>query len=193
MNPPFLTLPNIFDRLCWTEVFGNTHPVELDLGAGDGGFAAAMATRYPERNFLAVERLLGRVRKIEKKAKRLVLPNLRVLRLETSYTLQYLIPAGSVSAIHLLCPDPWPKRRHLKNRIVQEAFVRYVAEALTPQGFFHFATDHTEYFASGSEIIDQCPLLKPSDASPWPEIPTTDFEREFAKEGRPLHRRFWVK
>src|SRR5277367_1115824 len=97
---PSVVITDICQRLDWRELFGNDNPVELDLGAGDGGFALAYAQQHPGINLLAVERLLGRVRKIEKRAARARLTNLRVLRLEFGYTVRYLLPLGSVSIAH---------------------------------------------------------------------------------------------
>src|SRR5258708_36753981 len=110
VSSPSVILTDICRRLDWRVLFGNDRPVELDLGAGDGGFALAYAKQHPEINLLAVERLLGRVRKIEKRATRAGLDNLRVLRLEFGYTVRYLLPPGSVSIAHTMFPDPGPKR-----------------------------------------------------------------------------------
>src|ERR1700722_10932168 len=108
---PSVVIEDICARLDWGKLFGNDHPIELDLGAGDGGFALAYAQQHPEINLLAVERLLGRVRKIEKRASRAGLGSLRVLRLEFGYTVRYLLPPESVSIAHILFPDSWPEHR----------------------------------------------------------------------------------
>src|ERR1700677_4048086 len=129
-----VVLTDLCQRLDWRGLFGNDQPVELDLGAGDGGFALAYARQHPEINLLAVERLLGRVRKIEKRTIRAKLTNLRVLRLEFGYTVRYLLPPGSVSIAHILFPDPWPKRRHWPRRLMQPDFVRDLAMALKSGG-----------------------------------------------------------
>ncbi len=93
---PSVVVTDICRHLDWRELFGNDHPVELDLGEGDGGFAQAYAEQHPEINLLAVERLLGRVRKIEKRAVRAGLRNLRVLRLEFGYTVRYILTPDSL-------------------------------------------------------------------------------------------------
>ena len=82
---PWLSSQRLFPPYVWSEVFGRTAPLELDLGAGDGVYVEARARREPERDFIAVERLLGRATKIAKKARRGDLTNLRVLRLESGY------------------------------------------------------------------------------------------------------------
>ena len=93
-----------------------------------------MAAQFPERDFLGVERLLGRVRKVCRKATRRKLENARVLRLDSRYVTEWLLPDASVSRLHLLCPDPWPKVRHHRRRLVQVEFLQAVWNALLPGG-----------------------------------------------------------
>src|SRR5271154_6441809 len=134
VSSPAVILADICQRFDWRALFGNDRPIELDLGAGDGGFALSYAQQHPEVNLLAVERLLGRVRKIEKRAVRAGLTNLRVLRLQFGYTVKYLLPNANVAIAHIMFPDPWPKRRHWPRRLMQPEFVRALAAALKPGG-----------------------------------------------------------
>ena len=119
-----------FRRLERAGLCRDGRPLEVDLGCGDGAFLLAMARQFPERDFLGVERLLGRVRKVCKKLTRNGLANGRVLRLESRYTVEWLLPEASLARLHLLCPDPWPKLRHHRRRLVQVAFVEAVRRAL---------------------------------------------------------------
>jgi len=190
---PSVILTDICQRLDWRELFGNDHPVELDLGAGDGGFALAYAQQHPEINLFAVERLLGRVRKIEKRAVRAQLTNLRVLRLEFGYIVRYLLPPESVSVAHILFPDPWPKRRHWPRRLIQPDFVRDLAHALRPGGEFRFTTDHEHYFETACQAVSDANVLERAADWNWADDPKTDFQKTFDAEGRATYRARWTK
>jgi tRNA (guanine-N7-)-methyltransferase len=177
----------------WREIFSNDQSLELDLGAGDGGFAIAYAREHPEINLLAVERLLGRVRKIEKRATRAGLTNLRVLRLEFGYTVRHLLPPGSISIAHILFPDPWPKRRHWDRRLVQPDFVRDLAAALRLGGEFRFTTDHADYFETAQAAVTEAAVLERAPEWDWSHDPKTDFQQSFDAEGRATYRARWIK
>ena len=174
-----------FERLDPMAMFGRTAPLEVELGSGDGSFLVAWARRHPERNFLGVERLLGRVRKIDRKGQRAGLTNLLGLRIEAAYCVEYLLPAGSVSALHVYFPDPWPKRRHHKNRLVNEAFTELVRRALAPGGIIHLRTDDEEYFHRMVAVFGAAPGF--AAVTPPAELTAelTDFERDFHAKGIP--------
>lgn len=170
-------------------------PLEVDLGSGDGGFLRAMAEHFSERNFLGVERLLGRVRKTCRKAEKMGLANLRMLRLESTYTLGYLLPSGGVSRVHLLFPDPWPKKRHHKRRLVTREFCEGLKRVLESGGEFLFKTDHAEYFEESMIALRDFEWL---DELEWGEedffYAQTDFEALWRGEGRTIYRaRFRIR
>jgi tRNA (guanine-N7-)-methyltransferase len=186
-----------FCRHSSSDIFGNDHPLEIDLGCGDGSFLIEMAQHYPERNFLGVERLLGRVRGVCKRIQELGLTNARVLRLESQYTLEYLLEPRSVFRLHLLCPDPWPKARHHKRRLVQQEFLQILQKALSPGGEFLFKTDHPEYFEWVLEEIELFNKNNPDSPfrdKPWHEAgeqdkffyAKTDFQRHWEAEGKEM-------
>ena len=170
-----------------------TRPLEIDLGCGDGTFLLAMAAQHPERNFLGVERMLGRYDKVARKITQAGLTNARVLRLESSYTVGWLLPTASVSRLHLLCPDPWPKKKHHRRRlVVSEEFQKGLQRILVPGGEFLLKTDDADYFAAAVEQFD---VLAPFQRLDWPAdaffYPQTDFEEQWLRTGRRIHRARW--
>jgi tRNA (guanine-N7-)-methyltransferase len=175
--------PDIMARLDFAELFGNRQPVEMELGAGDGSFLAQYAALQPGSNFLGVERLLGRLRKLDKKGRRAGLTNLRCLRLEAAYVLEWMIPAGALAAVHVYFPDPWPKRRHWKRRLINSDFVRLAHRALAPGGVVFLRTDHESYFEQMNEVFGENPGFVAATDSAELLAVKTDFERGFNLQG----------
>jgi tRNA (guanine-N7-)-methyltransferase len=179
--PKSLTSALEFDR-----IFSRFAPVEIDLGCGDGSFLTAMARENPEHNFLGIERLLGRARSVCRKIARLDLNNARVLRMESSYAVTHLLPAGSVTAFHLLFPDPWPKRRHHRRRAFTDEFLFSIHRALIAGGLFQVATDHTDYFQQIEKVIAEADIFAISREQN--NFPPTTFEQKFIAHGLSVHR-----
>src|SRR5262249_4353847 len=153
------------------------------LGSGDGSFLVEWARRHPARNFIGVERLLGRIRKLNRKGLRAGLTNLRAVRLEASYFLEYLLPAGSVQALHLYFPDPWPKRKHRKHRLVNARFAEVAARKLAPGGTLYLRTDDSDYFAQMTAVFGHNPNFRPAETPNDLAMLLTDFERHFQTHG----------
>lgn len=168
-------------------------PLEVDLGCGDGTFLIEMAAAHPERNFLGVERLIGRVEKTARRITQRGLKNARVLRLETTYTLGWLLAASSVTRLHLLCPDPWPKKKHHGRRLPNStAFLESIERVLVPGGEFLLKSDDLPYYENALEALAQRPALTRLD---WADgaffYPITDFEKQWMALGKPIHRARW--
>jgi tRNA (guanine-N7-)-methyltransferase len=176
-----------FAPLDLEKAFGRQAPLEVDLGCGDGGFMAELAAKFPERNFLGIERLGGRVLRGCRKVTRLGVQNVRFLRIESSYAVQYLLAPQSVDVVHLLFPDPWPKKKHKRRRIVQPQFLGAIHRMLAPGGRFRIATDQENYFSVICALISP-QLFAPNEAPPNETFPITTFERHFVREGAPIYR-----
>src|SRR5438045_7933575 len=151
---------SITERADPIQLFSRSQPLEVELGSGDGSFIVQWARLNPTRNFLAVERLLGRLRKIDRKGQRNALTNLRLLRMEAWYVLEYLLPPATVSAVHIYFPDPWPKRKHRKNRLINAAFTETAARALAPQGVVYLRTDDADYFQQITAVFNGNPRFQ---------------------------------
>jgi tRNA (guanine-N7-)-methyltransferase len=184
---------SILERAQWSAVFGREAPLEVDFGCGEGAFLLQRARTHPERNFVGTERLVGRVEKVCRAVVRENLANVRLLRLESAYTAEYLLPAGSVSVAHVLFPDPWPKRAHQSRRLIQNTFVESVRTALEPGGLLHLKTDDLPYYQWMMKVMAQARGWIPL---PWPEdsgFPVTNFESRFVAQGLPIHRALFQK
>jgi tRNA (guanine-N7-)-methyltransferase len=176
-------LTSILERLDIARLFPAPQPLEVELGSGDGSFLVEYARRHPEINFLGVERLLGRVQKIDRKGRRAGLANLRGLRIESAYFLEYLLPPGAAAAIHVYFPDPWPKRKHRRHRLVNERFTELVRQALAPGGVVYLRTDDADYFEQMTAVFAASPHFRPVETPAGLAGVITDFERDFNAEG----------
>ena len=178
---------NCFEPLDLPAVFGRHAPLEIDLGTGDGSFLATTAAANPDRNFLGIERLLGRVRTACRKIERAGLANARVLRIEISYAVERLLAEKSVAVFHLMFPDPWPKRRHAPRRLVNETFLQSLYRALELDGLVRIATDEPDYFGQITRLVSQSRHFA-IVADPSPLAATSKFERRFTQGGIAIHR-----
>jgi tRNA (guanine-N7-)-methyltransferase len=176
-------LRSIVEPLALKELFSSPQPLDVELGCGDASFLVDWAQRHPEKNFIGVERLLGRMEKLDRKGRRAALNNLRGVRIESSYFLQYLLPAHCASAIHIYFPDPWPKKRHHKNRLVNLGFPTLAAAALAPGGVVFLRTDDAPYFAQMIEVFDAAKQFKKIETPDDLAGSLTDFEKDFRAKG----------
>jgi tRNA (guanine-N7-)-methyltransferase len=170
-------------------IFGRVAPLQVDLGCGDGSFLCELASRYPEKNFLGTERMVGRVAKSCRRSADL--ENVRVLNVESSYAIGYLLPERSVETFYLLFPDPWPKRRHHRRRIVKADFLNSIHRALEDGGFFRIATDQSDYFQRIRVLAENHFGFAIVEANAGPtrtDLPLTKFERRFNALGVPIYR-----
>jgi tRNA (guanine-N7-)-methyltransferase len=178
---------NYIAPLDLTRVFGRAADVEVDIGCGDGSFLTVLAKQNPQRNFLGLERLLGRVRSACRKIAEQNLSNARVLRLESSYAIRYLLPPNSIAVFHLMFPDPWPKRRHQGRRLVTAEFLQSIHHALAADGLLMVATDRHDYFEKMERLIQPAlgfiALRRPDFA-----VPTSTFEKRFRDKRTEIYR-----
>jgi tRNA (guanine-N7-)-methyltransferase len=182
---------NCFAPLDFESIYGRRAPLEIDLGCGDGSFLAAIAAENASRNFLGIERLVGRVRSARGRLERAGLTNARVMRFEISYAVNHLLPASSVAVFHLMFPDPWPKRRHAPRRLFSRDFLAAIHRALTPNGTVRIATDDADYFRQITDVVSQSPHFKLiPDAVPASAV--SKFEKRFAQRGVEVHR-LWLQ
>lgn len=166
--------------------FGRDSPKILEIGSGMGEATAAIAQAHPDRDFLAVEvhtpGVGGLLQLVDQKA----LANVRIVQHDAAEVVAHMIAPGALAGIHIFFPDPWPKKRHHKRRLLQPAFVHALAERLAPGGYLHVATDWKDYASDILAAASADPLLVNTTASfaPRPAYrPATKFERRGVKLG----------
>jgi len=174
------------EKLDYKEAFGNENGVTLEIGFGMGAATAEIAQANPDKNYLGVEvhrpgvgRLLW---EIEKRSLR----NVRIVEYDAVSVTQRMIPQGSLDAIHVFFPDPWPKKRHRKRRLIQRPFTETLASCLKPGGYLYMVTDWEDYAVHALEELSAAAALRNAYegfAAPQSWRPVTKFEQKgMAKE-----------
>jgi tRNA (guanine-N7-)-methyltransferase len=165
----------------------------VDLGCGKGRFLLAHARNHPDLRLLGIERKLRRIRKIDRKATRQHLRNIRLLRMEANYAMRYLIPAQWIDLLFVYFPDPWPKDRHRDHRLLTPDFMDVLDRTLSDQAVVHFATDHYPYFEEVMAHLLPDPRWTETDPYlPTPEE-TSDFELLWRQQGKRSYRYSFVR
>jgi tRNA (guanine-N7-)-methyltransferase len=183
-----VSLPSIVEPLDVAGLFPAQQPLEVDLGCGDASFLVEYARQNPGTNVIGVERLLGRLQKLDRKGRRLGLTNLRGIRIESAYFLQYLLPPHAAAALHIYFPDPWPKKRHRKFRLIGDAFPALARKALAPWGTVFLRTDDADYFEQMNLVFGAAAEFEKAETPVELAKITTDFERDFNAQGIPTLR-----
>ncbi|MBK8598053.1 MAG: tRNA (guanosine(46)-N7)-methyltransferase TrmB [Holophagales bacterium] len=175
----------------WAGFFGRVAPVEVEIGSGRGRFLTDEAAARPDTSFLGAEIELEYTRIGQTRAEKMGLTNVRFARLDGRAFVLDRVPAGSLAALHVFFPDPWPKKRHTKRRLFSPEFVRGAALSLVPGGLLRVATDNLPYFEAIREVLDAEPAFEkvPGSEAGWSS--GTDYERKYEKEGRPMGRGIW--
>lgn len=196
LRPYFLTLDDLEGTVDWREVFGNDHPVEIDVGSGRGLFLVTAGEANPDRNFLGIEVDYREGRRAAKRLKKRDLSNVRVWGGDVKIAFNKHVPRQSVDAVHVYFPDPWWKRKHRRRRVFTTELVDQMSQVLKPGGYVHSWTDVEEYFEVISGLMNHDTrfenLPPPEEKSPEHDMDyRTSFERKKRKEGFPIYRGRW--
>lgn len=192
VEPIGLDVEKLPKPLNWAELFGNDHPVELEIGSGKGTFLTEQAKARPEINFFGIEWARWFWRSASDRLRRHNCLNARTVRAEASFFLTEHVPEASLSVLHIYFPDPWPKARHHKRRLIQPKFMPLVLRVLKSGGRLQIVTDHQGYFeeniepsvrGSSLQVVD---YNRPGSAADG-EFVGTNFERKYRREGRPFY------
>lgn len=179
------------ERIDLVAAFGRSAPTVLEIGFGMGETTAAIAAMQPDVNFLGLEIYPAGVGSLLTRLSSQAITNVRILEQDAVEVIRHRLGAHSLQGVHLYFPDPWPKKRHHKRRLIQPEFVASLVQVLAPGGYFHAATDWPDYAAQMLEVLDAEPALE-NAAGPGlfharPETrPLTKFEARGLRLGNPV-------
>jgi tRNA (guanine-N7-)-methyltransferase len=171
-------------------LFGNSNPIELELGIGKGRFLIQQAVAHPEVNFVGVEWASRYYRLVAERAAKRGLSNFRVLRDDAAHVVQATLGAQSIDALHIYFPDPWPKAKHNKRRLIQPPFAQAAAQAIKDGGKVCLATDHEDYAVQMEAVFKANPDFTPTFRAIGDQAPegVTNWEVRFRREGKTIHK-----
>jgi tRNA (guanine-N7-)-methyltransferase len=166
-------------------IFHRKAPLVLEIGSGMGETTAQIARDHPEADFVAVEVHGPGVGSLLNRIAAESLQNLKIVRHDAAQVLQHMIADGSLAAIHLFFPDPWPKKRHHKRRLVQPSFVSLMKEKLSVGGIVHLATDWPDYADRMASVFSENTSFEKTEIG-FAQRPTTKFETRGKRLGHPI-------
>jgi len=171
--------------------FPNSQPLCFEIGSGIGDFIVQMATRHPERNFIAVDIFNKGCYRTCRQLELANLQNVRVMRCEARYLLFHNIKKESLQAVYINCPDPWPKTKQKKRRLVNPELLNLLHFSLKTGGDFFFTTDFEDYGLQVAEFMPQIPGYRNEFDTPYNcqlgDYPTSKYMRRFLKLGQPIY------
>lgn len=183
---PRIGIPYSREPLDLDRAFGRASPKILEIGFGMGETTARIAADHPQNDYLGIEVHTPGVGSLLKRAAELGLTNIRVIQHDAVEVVEHMIPPGSLDGTHIFFPDPWPKKRHHKRRLIQPPFVALLASRMKHGAYVHVATDWEDYAQQIMEVLSAEPLLaNTADGyAPRPgHRPLTKFENRGLKLG----------
>jgi tRNA (guanine-N7-)-methyltransferase len=170
------------------EHFGRRAPLELEIGSGKARFLMAAAQARPEHDFLGLERSLSYYRLCRDRIARARLPNARMVRADGRLFVETALSPASLRALHVYFPDPWPKKKQKKRRLLDGVFLEIAASRLQADGLFRITTDHPDYGRELDTLFETVPSLERLEWTAHAAPPPTNYEIKYAREGRPIWR-----
>ena len=171
-------------------VFGRRAPVIVEIGSGMGETTAAIAAAQPDCDYLAIEVHSPGVGSLLKQMEEGQLTNIRIVQHDAVEVLRDMVPPASLDGVHVFFPDPWPKKRHHKRRLLQPAFAELLARGLKPGGYLHVATDWQDYAERTLEVLEAVPALR-NTAQRFAPRPLWRPETKFERRGLRLGHDVW--
>lgn len=180
-----------FGRLDLAELFGNPRAVILEIGSGKGRFLVSSAIEQPETNFLGVEKSLHYHRFIRDRIARRGLTNVRLVNHDAFLVVRDMLSDASIAEVHIYFPDPWPRKKEQKRRIIRPEVLTELRRVLVEGGSGIYVTDHREYFEAAAPLLPE--FFRTETRTPGPDDPPrTNYEAKYRAEGRSIYEaRFW--
>jgi len=179
--------PNPPVKLNFNDIFGRSAPIHIEIGSGKGTFLVNQARCQPDADFIGIEWAGKYYRFAVDRIGRWNQTNVRIIRTDAAPYIAQCVPDSLVDCFHIYFPDPWPKKRHNKRRLITPAFAAAAARALVPGGLLRVASDHSDYWATLQGVLAAEPRLRRLDemeTGPWAS--GTNYELKFAASGRPV-------
>jgi len=182
----------------WQAHFGNDHPLKLEIGFGNGKFLLEMAIREPEFNFIGLDFYHRGIRKVISRIENLQLKNLCIVYGDAREKVPTLFHEGEMKMVYINFPDPWPKKRHIKRRLIKPAFVSLLASRLMPGGEAHLATDSEPYAWEMLSYLETDPAFKNQVGrnlflEERDHFPVSKYEKNFINAGEKIYYLDFVK
>ncbi len=189
-------LPVTQEHVQYEKVFGNTHNVVIEIGFGMGHATIGIAKDNPNTNYLGLEVHRPGVGRVLREIKNNELKNLYIVEHDAVEVLKNMIADNSIDGFHIFFPDPWPKKKHHKRRLMQQSFIEVLSSKLKKDGYIYMATDWEPYAFSALEELQKVDSIKnkyEEFATPQAWRPTTNFERKGKKADRAIYELFFNK
>ena len=190
-SPVFISEAQLKKAGNFATLFGNHNPLELEIGCGIGDFIVQIAARHPERNYIAIDIFNQGCRQTCSRIERSGLTNILMMRIEARYLMHHYLGEGSLQAIYINCPDPWPKKRQRKRRLLNQDFLDLALYCLQEKGNLNFCTDFVDYGETAAELLYRDERFKNLAPTPYTHdlenYPISKYMQRFLDRGQPIY------
>jgi tRNA (guanine-N7-)-methyltransferase len=190
-SPIFIPEARLKNAGSFNALFGNNNPLALEIGCGIGDFVVQIAVRHPEQNFIAIDIFNQGCRQTCSRIERSGLTNILMMRIEARYLMHDYLGKNSLQGIYINCPDPWPKKRQRKRRLLNQDFLDLSLYCLQDNGELNFCTDFADYGESAAELLNQEQRFENLAPTPYTHdlgnYPISKYMQRFLDLGQPIY------
>lgn len=181
----------------WDEIFPNKYPMKLEIGFGNGSFIIDMAMREPRTNFIGLDMYHKGIRKTITRAEKRLIENIHIVYGDARHRTQSAFQNETLEAIYINFPDPWPKKRHIKRRLITANFVEILSNKLISSGELRIATDCETYARDMLTFLENSSLENKADSFKFSKsrenIPQSKYEKNYLKQGKKIYYLDYIK